>query len=421
MGEFMHVVVLGAGVVGVTTAYYLARRGHTVTVLEQQPDVGMETSYANAGMITIGYAAPWSGPGVPMKSIKWAFQGDSPLKFSPRLDPAMAAWMWQWWRHCSMPRYLENKSRMVRLAAYSLSSLQSLRSETALHYDQRTLGTLQLFRAEAQLDAVKSDLLVLDDLGVNYKLLDAQACRQVEPGLVFSQQHIAGGLQLPDDETGDCFKFTQEIARHAQALGVQFRFNTKVNQLVHQQDRITAVDTSEGPVTADAFVMALGCFSVGLLKPLGIRIPVYPVKGYSLTIPIKDATRAPQSTILDESSKVAITRMGDRIRAGGVAEITGFDTSLPKSRKQSIEKVVQALFPGAGDMADAEFWTGLRPVTPDGPPLLGPTKIKNLFLNTGHGSFGWTMACGSARVLTDLVSGNTPEIKLDGLTIARYQ
>lgn len=417
----MHVVILGAGVVGVTTAYYLASQGHQVTVLDQRPDVGLETSYANAGMLTVGYAAPWSGPGAAFKAFKWAFRSDSPLKFSPRFDPAMAAWMWQWWRHCAMPRYIENKSRMVRLAAYSLTSLQSLRSKTEIHYDQRTLGTLQLFRTDEQLAAVQSDLQVLDQLGVNYQLLDAPACRQVEPGLRASQARIVGGLQLPQDESGDCFKFTQEIARLAQALGVKFHFNVKVHQLVHQHDRVTAVETSAGPVTAEAFVMALGCFSVDLLKPLGIRIPVYPVKGYSLTIPITDASRAPQSMILDESSKVAITRMGDRIRAGGVAEITGFDTSLPRSRQRSIEKVVQALFPGAGATEDAEFWTGLRPVTPDGPPLLGPTNIKNLFLNTGHGSFGWTMACGSARVLADLVSGKTPEIVLDGLTMARYQ
>lgn len=416
----MHVVILGAGVIGVTTAYYLARQGHQVTVLERQPGVGLETSYANAGEVTVGYAAPWSGPGLPLKALKWALQGDSPISLHPRLDPAMAAWIWQWWRNCSVARYTENKRRMVRLAAYSLDSLVALRDELGIHYDEASLGTLQLFRTQAQLAAVEKDIAVIAQLGVAYELLDAAACLKVEPGLGGSQAGIAGGLRLPDDETGDCFQFTQKLAEHAKRAGVRFHFGVNVQKLVREGERIVALETDQGQFAGERFVMALGSHSARLLRPLGIRIPVYPLKGYSITAPIIDAARAPRSTILDETSKVAITRMGGRIRAGGVAEITGYDTSLPLSRQRSIERIVQTLFGGAADLGRVEFWSGLRPVTPDGPPILGATVCPNLYLNTGHGSFGWTMACGSARIVADLISGKPADIEMAGLTIARY-
>lgn len=417
----MHVVILGAGVVGVTTAYYLARAGHRVTVLDRQPGVGLETSFANAGMVTVGYAAPWSGPGLPWKSVKWMFSGDSPLKFKPRLDPAMVAWMWQWWLNCSLARYTENKSRMVRLSAYSLQCLQVLRDATGIHYDERARGTLQLFRTDAQLAAAEADIAIIRQLGVACELLDARACLAVEPGLAGSSARVVGGLRLPADETGDCLQFTELIADRAMQLGVEFRFDISIEKLLHERDRIVAVQTDRERIEGDCFVMALGSHSVGLLRPLGIRIPVYPLKGYALTIPIIDASRAPQSTMLDETSKVAITRMGNRIRAGGIAEITGYDTSLPLARKRSIGRVVETLFPGAGDIDSAEFWTGLRAVTPDGPPVLGATQYRNFYLNTGHGSFGWTMACGAASILADLISGKQPEIALDGLTLDRYR
>lgn len=417
----MHVVILGAGVIGVTTAYYLARDGHQVTVLERQPGVGLETSYANAGEVTVGYAAPWSGPGLPWKALKWALRGDSPISLRPRLDPAMAAWIWQWWRNCDAARYAQNKSRMVRLAAYSLDNLVALRAELGLRYDHASLGTLQLFRSPGQLVAAQKDLAILERLGVAHELLDPSACLRAEPGLASGGADIAGGLRLPGDETGDCFQFTQTLAEHARGAGVRFHFGVSVRSLAHEGGRIVAAETDSGAFSGDQFVMALGSYSAGLLRPLGMRIPVYPLKGYSITAPIVDAARAPRSTVLDESSKVAITRMGGRIRAGGVAEITGYDSALPPARRRSIEGVVQTLFAGAADLSQAEFWSGLRPVTPDGPPILGPTSYPNLHLNTGHGSFGWTMACGSGRVLADLLAGRRPGIDTDGLTIARYR
>lgn len=417
----MHVVVLGAGVIGITTAYYLSVQGHGVTVLDRQHDAGQETSFANAGMVTVGYASPWSAPGLPLKALKWAFRSDSPMLFKPKLDSAMGAWIWQWWRHCAESRYIENKSRMMRLAAYSLECLAGLRKETLIQYDQRMRGTLHMFRTEEQRAAAEKDIVALRDFGVDFELLDACACLEHEPGLKASSQHIAGGIRLPVDESGDCFKFTQALALLAKQRGVEFRYGVTAQRLLHDGQRITAVETSGGNIKGDAFVMAMGSYSTGMLRPLGIHIPVYPLKGYSLTIPIVDEARAPSTMLLDETSKVAITRMGDRIRAGGIAELTGFDTSLHEARRATIARVVTALFPGAGNVDAADFRCGLRAVTPDGPPVLGETRYPNLYLNTGHGSFGWTMACGSGRIIADLISGTRPAIEMDGLTIKRYQ
>lgn len=417
----MHIVVLGAGVIGITTAYYLSAQGHRVTVLDRQPEAGQETSFANAGMVTVGYASPWSAPGLPLKALKWAFSADSPMLFKPRPDPAMAAWIWQWWRHCSASRYAENKRRMMRLAAYSLACLTELRKETGIRYDQRQGGTLHLFRTGEQRLAAEKDIGALRDLGVDFELLDPGACLELEPGLLASREPIAGGLKLPIDESGDCLKFTQEIARLAKLQGVEFQFGATARRLLHDGSRVTAVETDNGQVKGDVFVMALGAYSTRLLRPLGIHIPVYPLKGYSLTIPIVDESRAPSAILLDESSKVAITRMGNRIRAGGIAELTGFDTTLPDARRAAIARVVKTLFPGAGDVDGADFRCGLRAVTPDGPPVLGNTRYNNLYLNTGHGSFGWTMACGSGRITADMIAGTQPAIDLNGLTINRYQ
>ena len=292
----MQVLVLGAGVIGVSTAYYLAEQGHSVTVLDRQPGAGLETSYVNAGEITVGYAAPWSGPGLPLKALKWAFSADSPIRCHPRLDPAMAAWMWQWWRNCTASRYAINKRRMVGLAAYSLECLQALRNETGIHYDERSLGILQLFRTDAQFAAAEKDLAILRKSGIAHSLLDAAACLELEPGLRASRERIAGGIRLPADETGDCFKFTQRLAERAQRAGVDFRFGVDIQRLLHKYGHITGVETAQGVLSADAFVTALGSYSTGLLRPLGIRMPVYPLKGYSITAPIIDTGRAPRSS-----------------------------------------------------------------------------------------------------------------------------
>ncbi|MBC9072111.1 D-amino acid dehydrogenase [Thauera sp. CAU 1555] len=416
----MHVLILGSGVIGTTMAYYMARAGHQVTVVDRQPGVGLETSYANAGEVSPGYSAPWAGPGVPLKAIKWLLMQHSPLVIKPMLDPAMWRWGAAMLRNCTTRRYRLNKSRMVRLAEYSRDCLKALRAETGIRYDERSLGTLQLFRTQQQLDGVAKDIEILKEYGVPYQVLDRAGYVEHEPALALVKEKFVGGLRLPGDETGDCYKFTQNIAGLAEALGVEFRFGVNIQGLERANGHIAGVRTDAGMLTADRYVVALGSYSTRLLAPLGIDIPVYPVKGFSITVPITDAAKAPESTIMDETHKVAVTRLGDRIRVGGTAQLSGFDLQLDAKRRGTLEFVVKDLFPQGGDVARAEFWTGLRPMTPDGTPIVGATRYPNLYLSTGHGTLGWTMAAGTGRVMADLLSGRKPDIDVDDLAVARY-
>lgn len=416
----MKITILGAGVIGVTSAYYLAKAGHEVTVLDRQSGPALETSFANAGEISPGYASPWAAPGIPQKALKWLFMKHAPLIIRPMVDAATWRWMTAMLRNCTSARYAVNKGRMVRLAEYSRDCLIALREETGIAYDHRTQGTLQLFRNAKQLDGIGKDIEVLKADGVPFEVLDPAGCVTAEPGLQPVRGKIVGGLRLPNDETGDCFKFTNELQKRAEALGVQFRFGVDIRRLRQEGNRVVAVETAEGEIRSDIFVAALGSYTPALLKPLGLRLPVYPVKGYSITVPIVDETRAPVSTIMDETYKIAITRLGDRIRVGGMAEIAGFSNDLPQTRRATLEHSVEDLFGGAGNQKEATFWSGLRPMTPDGTPVVGATRFANLFLNSGHGTLGWTMACGSGRVLSDLISGTKPEIETAGLAISRY-
>ena len=415
----MRILILGAGVIGVTSAWYLARAGHEVTVVDRQPGAGLETSFANAGEVSPGYASPWAGPGVPAKAVKWLLMRHGPLAVRPRFDPAQWMWVLRMLANCTASRYAVNKARMVPIAEYSRDCLRALRAETGIAYDERALGTLQLFRTEYQLSAAHKDTEVLDDYGVPYEVLDADGCIAAEPGLAAVRDRIAGGLRLPGDETGDCAMFTTRLAAMAAAAGVTFRYGAAIRGLATEAGAIAGVETGAGRLTADAYVAALGSYTPLLLKPVGVPLPVYPVKGYSITVPIVDAARAPVSTVMDETYKVAITRLGDRIRVGGTAEVAGYDLRLHKSRRDTLEHSVGDLFGGAGDLAAASFWCGLRPMTPDGPPIIGPTRYRNLWLNTGHGTLGWTMACGSGRVLADLISGRAPEIPVAELGLDR--
>jgi D-amino-acid dehydrogenase len=415
----MKVVVLGAGIIGVTSAYQLAKAGHKVTVIDRQQGPALETSFANAGEVSFGYCSPWAAPGIPMKAIKWLFMHHAPLILRPKVDGAMLSWLVKMLSNCTSERYAINKSRMLRLADYSRISLAQLREETGIAYDERMQGTLQLFRTQQQLDASAKDVKALAADGIPYKVLDPEGCVGVEPALRHVRGKIVGGLLTPKDETGDCFKFTNALAAKAIELGVKFQYGTTIKGLDVQGEQARAVMTDRGRLNADAIVIALGSYSPLLLKPLGISLSVYPVKGYSLTIPITDASRAPESTVMDETYKIAITRLGDRIRVGGMAEISGYTNDLGLARRQTLEHSVTDLFPG-GDVAKASFWSGLRPMTPDGTPVIGPTKIKGLFLNTGHGTLGWTMSSGSARVISDLVSGRKPDIDATDLAVSRY-
>lgn len=416
----MKIVVLGAGVIGVTSAWYLAKAGHEVVVIDRQPAPALETSFANAGEISPGYASPWAAPGIPVKAVKWLFMKHAPLIIQPKADWATVSWMARMLMNCTSEAYAINKSRMVRLAEYSRDCLKELRAETGISYDERTQGTLQVFRTQAQVDAAEKDIAVLRADGVPFEVLDRAGCVAAEPGLAASAGKIAGGLRLPGDETGDCFKFTQSLSKLAEAAGVTFRYGVAIDRLEEAGGRIVAVHTSEGRVVADQFVVAMGSYSPALVAPFGMKLPVYPVKGYSITVPVVDADRAPVSTVMDETHKIAITRLGDRIRVGGMAEIAGFDLRLHDKRKATLQHSVEDLFGGAGDQSRATFWTGLRPMTPDGTPVVGRSTLPNLYLNTGHGTLGWTMAAGSGRVLADLMSGRRAEIEASDLGYSRY-
>ena len=415
----MKVLVLGAGVIGTTSAWYLAKAGHEVTVVDRQPGPALETSYANAGEVSFGYCSPWAAPGIPMKAIKWLMMEHAPLILRPKPDWAMLNWLVRMLRNCTSERYAINKSRMLRLSDYARLSLAELRTETGITYDERMQGTLQLFRTQAQLDASAKDVKALKADGIPCEVLDPEGCIRVEPALAHARDRIVGGLRTPLDETGDCFKFTNSLSDLCTARGVTFRWGETIRRIDTSMGRVTGVVTDRGTLQADAVVMALGSWSPMLLAPLGIKLPVYPVKGYSLTIDITDPSRAPESTIMDESYKIAITRLGDRIRVGGMAEISGYNNRLEASRRRTLEHSVTDLFPG-GDASKGEFWTGLRPMTPDGTPVIGATPVQGLWLNTGHGTLGWTMCAGSGRLIADLVSGRKPEIDAKDLAISRY-
>ena len=416
----MKVIVLGGGVIGISTAYYLVCAGAEVTVIDRLDGPAQETSFANAGQISPGYSTPWAAPGIPLKALKWMFQKHAPLSIRPDGSLFQLRWMAQLLQNCSPERYAINKERMMRVANYSRSCLQQLRADTGIAYQQRTGGTLQLFRTQAQLDAVQRDIAVLEAWNVPYELLTRGELAGVEPALAQARNRLTGGLRLPNDETGDCHLFTCALADIARSMGVKFLFGgPPVTGLLTEGGRIGGVSSSAGVLTADRYVLAFGSYSRSFVAPLGLDLPVYPVKGYSLTIPLVDPALAPQSTVIDETYKVAVTRFDKRIRVGGMAELGGFDLRLNPRRRETLALVVNDLFPG-GDLQRAQFWTGLRPMTPDSTPIIGAPRFDNLFLNTGHGTLGWTMACGSGKLVADLVTGQHPEIRTDGLGVDRY-
>lgn len=421
----MRVIVLGAGVIGTTTAYYLAKAGHQVEVFDRQPEVAQETSFANAGQLSFGYSSPWAAPKIPLQALKWLFQRHSPLALKLTSNPDQYFWMLRLLLNCRRKPYLINKERMLRLAEYSRHCFDELRSKTGIQYDGQQLGTTQILRTQKQLKDIKSDVQVLERLGVAHQVLDAEGVFNVEPALANSAVTLAGGVYFPHDQTGDCQLFTRSLTTLAKELGVKFHFDKNIWRLETMRDKVSEDEIAgvwvEGELhQADHYVVALGSFSSPFLKSLKMRIPVYPFKGYSITADISHLENAPRSTILDESYKVAITRLGQRIRVGGMAEIVGYDLSLKASRKETLSMVANQLYPQAAEFDQAELWSGLRPATPDSTPIVGGSDYENLWLNTGHGTLGWTMACGSGRLLADLISGKVPEIETDDLSLQRY-
>jgi len=416
----MKVLVLGGGVIGTTSAYFLAKQGHNVTVVERQTGVALETSHANAGQISYAYSSPWAAPGIPLKAIKWLLSKHSPLVINPKTSTETLKFAYRMLKNCNHKSYNINKGRMLRISNYAKDCLSEIEQDTQIEYEQKKKGFLQILRTNKQVEETKKDIAVLEQFGTEYKVLDVEGCLTAEPGLKHVKNNIAGGLQFEGDATGNCFKFTNELQQKCLELGVNFEFNVAVESLLVNNGKISSVKTNKGEMTADNFVVAMGSYSAQLLRPVGIDIPVYPVKGYSITVPVLNDDDAPQSTIMDETYKVAITRLGNNIRAAGTAELTGYNLSLRERSRATVRHSVESLFPHAADMSDDQFWTGLRPMTPDGTPVIGKTPFKNLFINTGHGTLGWTMSTGSGKLIADIVSGNETAISLDGLEMSRY-
>ncbi|MGY8606843.1 D-amino acid dehydrogenase [Gluconobacter cerinus] len=416
----MKIIVMGAGVIGVTTAWYLAQEGHEVEVIDRQPGVGLETSFANAGQVSPGYSTPWAMPGLPFKVAKWMTSKHSPLIIRPRFDTAMFRFMGELLANCSEKAYDINKSRMLRIAEYARDKIDALRDETGITYDGDQKGLIQLFRTDAQVEHAAEDMRLLAESGVDHQLLNVDEIIAHEPGLAHARHRLRGGLRLPGDQTGDAHLFTRRLAAMAEQKGVKFRLGTTIEAIEAADKSIVSIRTSAGRMTADAYVLALGSYSPRLMKPLELRLPIYPIKGYSLTMPITDESRAPVSTVNDETYKVAITRLGDRIRIGGTAELTGFSLRLSPDRRETLELSFNEMY-GGGDLSAARYWTGLRPCTPDGTPIVGPApRYGNLWLNTGHGTLGWTMAAGSGQIVADQISGRQTAIPSLDLSLDRY-
>ena len=399
----MKIIVLGAGVVGVASAWYLAAAGHEVTVIDRRGAAGLETSFANGGQIAAGHAAPWAKPSLLPKILRWLGREDAPLLFRPRLSPAQWEWGARFLYECLPGRFERHTRTLAALARYSRECLRALRRDLGLQYDQLERGILTFATNERDFDALAHH---------GQKLLSAAECLAIEPALQHSNDPVVGGVYDAQDESGDALRFTQELARVAASRGVAFRFDAAVQALETAGDAITGVRLDAGQETADAYVMSFGSYSPLYLAPLGIRIPVYPLKGYSITLPLGPAevSAAPSVSLSDDGFKIVISRLGTRLRAAGTAELAGYDTAVNAARCAAIARRIRELFPALGAVTTVENWAGLRPATPNNVPVIGKTKYRNLYLNTGHGTLGWTLACGSGSALADLVSGRDPQV-----------
>ena len=411
----MNVVILGAGLLGVTSAYYLRQLGHDVTVLDRQATPAAETSFANGGQISVSHAEPWANPGAPLKVLKWLGREDAPLLFRLRAD--LRQWLWglQFLRECTPARTRHNIEQIVRLGTYSRQTLQALRQDTGLRYDQRTQGILHFYTSQQEFDAAEAPAAQMRELGCDRRVISADEAVRLEPALRHIRPQLAGATYTAEDESGDAHRFVQELAARCREDGVQFLMSHTVTALREAGGAIDHVEATDAEgrfqrLRGQAYVLAMGSLSPLLAAPLGLRLPIYPAKGYSVTMPVKDASMAHQVSLTDDEYKLVFSRLGDRLRIAGTAELNGYDRDLNRVRCEAIVRRTEELFPGAGDTTQAQFWTGLRPATPSNVPLIGGTKLGNLFLNTGHGTLGWTHACGSGKSIARIVSGLAPEV-----------
>ena len=413
----MRVIVLGSGLLGVSSAYYLSRLGHEVTVLDRQASPAAETSFANGGQISVSHAEPWANPGAPLKVLKWLTKEDAPLLFRLRAD--MRQWLWglAFLRECTPERTRQNIEQIVRLGTYSRDTLQALRRETGISYDQRTQGILHFYTSKKEFEGALTPSEQMRALGCDRRVISVDEAIRIEPALAHIGPKLAGATYTAGDESGDANLFARELVKLCQVAGVKFLMSHTVTALRASGgilDHVESTD-SEGRfryTRGDAYVLCMGSFSPLYAAPLGIRLPIYPAKGYSVTMPVKDAAKAHQVSLTDDEFKLVFSRLGDRLRIAGTAEFNGYDRDLNRVRCEAIVRRVEQLFPGAGDTNEAQFWAGLRPANPSNVPIIGRSKVPNLYLNTGHGTLGWTHACGSGRILADIVSGNEPELSI---------
>ena len=410
----MHILVLGAGVVGVTSAWYLRQAGHQVTVVDRQPVPGVETSYANGGQISVSHAEPWANPSAPFKVLRWLSQPDAPLLFRLRMDPAQWRWGLAFLRECSAGRTRHNIRQIVNLGTYSRTCLQTLRKDTGLAYDHLEKGILHFYTDPKEFEAALEPARLMQQLGCDRQVIDADQAVALEPALAPFRHRLAGATYTSEDESGDARKFTQALAALAAKAGVEFRYNTDVLGLDMHQGRVSGARVlCEGhheTLTADSYVLSLGSYSRFIAKPLGVNLNIYPAKGYSITAPVRDADAAPTVSLTDDEYKLVYSRLGDQLRVAGTAELSGYSRELNLTRCRAIVRRAAELMPDAADWDASEFWTGLRPATPSNVPYIGHSKVPNLFLNTGHGTLGWTHACGSAAALAAIVDGRKPDV-----------
>lgn len=415
----MKVIVLGAGVVGVASAWYLAQAGHEVVVVERQPGAALETSFANGGQISVSHAEPWANPHAPTKVLRWLFREDAPLLFRLRLDVRQWLWGLAFLRECLPARARHNTAQLVHLGVYSRAQLTELRRATGIENDHLERGILHFFTDRESFDHAAQTAVLMQAHGCDLTMKSAAEAIAIEPALEPIEDVLQGATYTPSDQSGDAHVFTERLAALAEANGVRFHYGTTVEALRRQGDRIVGVQVRDGQgvheIAADAYVAALGSYTPHLLRPLGLSVRIYPAKGYSITVPIVDASRAPSVSLIDEAMKIVVSRLGNRLRVAGTAEFTGYDLSINRTRCEAILARTQRLFPGAFDPTEPNFWTGLRPATPGNVPLIGRTALRNLYVNSGHGTLGWTLACGSGRALADLVSGREPEVDFEFL------
>jgi len=417
----MSVLILGSGIIGTTSAYYLAKQGHDVTVIDRQNSVALETSHANAGQLSYSFSSPWAAPGLPLSLIKWMFSKHPPLIVNPNLNSETVKFLYQMLKNCNSKSYEVNKSRMVRISNFSKKCLLELEKDEDIFYEQRKQGSLLLFKSAKQIENIKKDLSLLEKLNIQYELLDLNGCIQAEPGLHHVKSEFTSGLRFANDCTGNCYLFTNQLYKKCLEMGVKFEFNTQIEDIQIEKERISSIKTNRGEFDSDSYVVALGSYSSKILSKIGINIPVCPVKGYSITLPVLNNEDAPQSTIIDDTFKIGITRLGNNIRVAGTAHITGYNLELREKSLSLLKYGLNRLFPYATEECDdMKFWAGLRPNTPDGPPIIGSTPYSNLYLNTGHGTLGWTMSLGSGKLLADIISGIEPEISSEGIDMSRF-